>query len=126
MLTQTTILCAADLISNGNSSLGTNHPRGPQDLPYANTNKKITTTRKALIPFPSSLPCPNSTAKTTAVIIMQIIISNPASRKNFLLPNLSTKNIEMTVATRRAPLVIKDEKRAALAPNPKLWKITGA
>ena len=60
------------------------------------------------------------------VVTMQQIISNPASRKNFLLPNLSTKNIEMTVATRRAPLVIKDENSEALAPNPKLWKMTGA
>nr|AFK44535.1 unknown [Lotus japonicus] len=54
------------------------------------------------------------------------IISKPASRKNFLLPNLSTKNIEITVATRRAPLVMKDEMRDALLPNPKLWKMTGA
>lgn len=73
MLTQTTILCAADLISNGNSSLGTNHPRGPQDLPYANTNKKITITSNALIPFESSFPCPNSNAKTTPVIICKSI-----------------------------------------------------
>ena len=152
MLTQTTILCADDLISNGKSSLGTNHPRGPQDLPYAKTNKKITTTRKALTPFPISLPCPKFTAKTAPVIIckaknkskspisnsissiklkeykhvvtMQHIISKPASRKNFLLPYLSTKNIEMTVATRRAPLVIKDENSEALAPKPKLWKMT--
>jgi hypothetical protein len=67
MLTHTTTLCAADLISNGKSSLGTNHPKGPQDLPYANTNMNITTTKKMLTPNDNSFPLPNSRAKTTAV-----------------------------------------------------------
>ncbi|KAF1862034.1 hypothetical protein Lal_00026551 [Lupinus albus] len=67
MLTHTTTLCAADLISNGKSSLGTNHPKGPQDLPYANTNKKITMTKKILTPYESSLPPPKARAKTIAV-----------------------------------------------------------
>jgi hypothetical protein len=31
MLTDTVTLCAADRISNGKISLGTNQPRGPQD-----------------------------------------------------------------------------------------------
>lgn len=69
MLTHTTTLCAADLISNGNSSLGTNHPKGPHDLPYAKTNKKITITRKILAPNDSCFPFPNSKAKTIAVTI---------------------------------------------------------
>lgn len=50
----------------------------------------------------------------------QKINSQPASRKKALLPNLSTKAIDMSAATTRAALVITDEYRAALDPNPKL------
>jgi len=67
MLTHTTTLCADDLISNGKSSLGTNHPKGPQDLPYAKTNKKITTTRKIATPNDNCFPSPKQVAKTIAV-----------------------------------------------------------
>jgi len=66
MLTHTTTLCAADLISNGKSSLGTNHPRGPHDLPKPNTNRKITITKKTLTPNDNCLPSPNPRAKTIA------------------------------------------------------------
>lgn len=48
------------------------------------------------------------------------IISTPASRKKALLPNLSTKAIEMNVARTSAPLVIADEYNDAPEPNPKL------
>ena len=37
MLTETAILCAADRISSGKISLGTNHPRGPHDHAKAAT-----------------------------------------------------------------------------------------
>ena len=57
---------------------------------------------------------------------MQIIISAPASKKKALLPNLSTKAIEMSVATTSATLVITDEYKDAPEPNPKVWKMTGA
>lgn len=66
MLTQTTILCPADLVSSGKISLGTSQPRGPQDLPYAKTNKQMITTRKMPIPFGSVTPCPNFKAKVIA------------------------------------------------------------
>lgn len=46
MLTETFTLCAADRISNGKISLGTNHPRGPQDQanPATYMQMKSTTT----------------------------------------------------------------------------------
>lgn len=65
MFTHTTILWPADLVSRGKISVGTNQPRGPHDLPYPSTNKKITITRKILIPFDSSSPCPNFSARVT-------------------------------------------------------------
>lgn len=46
MFTETVILCAADRISSGKISLGTNHPRGPQDQanPATYMHMKRTTT----------------------------------------------------------------------------------
>uniref|UniRef100_A0A3Q7HB23 Uncharacterized protein n=1 Tax=Solanum lycopersicum TaxID=4081 RepID=A0A3Q7HB23_SOLLC len=136
ILTQTTMLCPADLVSRGNSSLGTSQPKGPQDLPYATTNMQIMTTRKMPIPFGSSSPSPNFKARVTATATCETnfqsrriskqkitkthIISTPASRKKALLPNLSTKAIEMNVARTSAPLVIADEYNDAPEPNPKL------
>lgn len=67
MFTQTTILCPADLVSRGKSSLGTNQPKGPQDLPKAKTNKQRTTTRNMPIPFGSFTPCPNFRARVIPV-----------------------------------------------------------
>ncbi|MFS8030054.1 hypothetical protein Hanom_Chr17g01529591 [Helianthus anomalus] len=66
MLTQTTILCPADLVSNGNNSLGTSQPNGPHDRPYAKTKIHIKITRKIPIPFGSSTPCPNLRARVIA------------------------------------------------------------
>lgn len=42
--TATVMLCPADRISNGNTSLGTVQPSGPHDHPKARTNRQITTT----------------------------------------------------------------------------------
>ncbi|KAI8021144.1 hypothetical protein LOK49_LG03G01318 [Camellia lanceoleosa] len=66
ILTQTTILWPADLVSKGKSSLGTNHPSGPHDLPKPKTNMQITMTRKMPIPFGIGTPCPNFRANVMA------------------------------------------------------------
>ncbi|KVI11579.1 hypothetical protein Ccrd_010009 [Cynara cardunculus var. scolymus] len=120
MLTQTTILCPADLVSNGNISLGTSHPSGPHDLPYPRTKRLITTTRKMPIPFGSSSPCPNFRASVTATAICKDhkhqIISIPASKKKNLLPNLSTKAIDINVARTRAPVVMVEDQSIPKAP----------
>ena len=42
--TETVMLCPADLVSNGNISLGTVHPSGPHDHPKAITKRHITVT----------------------------------------------------------------------------------
>lgn len=102
------------------------------------------TTRKTPIPFGSASPSPNFKARVTATatcgtnyqlstythvkqkshlkaeITKTQIISAPASRKKALLPNLSTKAMEMNVARTSAPLVIADEYNDAPEPKPKL------
>ncbi|CAA7402780.1 unnamed protein product [Spirodela intermedia] len=52
-LTQTTMLCPADLVSRGKISLGTSHPSGPHDHPAAR-------------PFDRLSPWPNFSARVTA------------------------------------------------------------
>lgn len=93
ILTQTTMLCPADLVSRGNSSLGTSQPKGPQDLPYATTNMQIMTTRKMPIPFGSSSPSPNFKARVTATATCEtnfqssICYNESLVRKNFKAEN---------------------------------------
>lgn len=50
-LTATVMPCPADLVSNGNISLGTVQPRGPHDHPKAKTNRQITITTNTEKPF---------------------------------------------------------------------------
>ncbi|KAG5605471.1 hypothetical protein H5410_026963 [Solanum commersonii] len=80
---------------------------------------QIMTTRKMPIPFGSSSPSPNFKARVTATATCEANFQS-TSRKKALLPNLSTKAIEINVARTSAPLVIADEYNDAPEPNPKL------
>lgn len=44
--TATVMLCPAERVSSGKISLGTVHPKGPQDHPKAATKRQITATTK--------------------------------------------------------------------------------
>lgn len=64
--TATVMLCPADLVSNGNISLGIVQPSGPHDHPKAKTNRQITITTKIENPFDSSSLFPNFTPRIMA------------------------------------------------------------
>uniref|UniRef100_A0A8R7UIA2 Uncharacterized protein n=1 Tax=Triticum urartu TaxID=4572 RepID=A0A8R7UIA2_TRIUA len=108
-LTHTTTLCPADRISSGNSSLGTSHPSGPHDHPYATTNKQMATTSTVLTPLDSSSPCPNLSARIVATTTMDAIICAPASMKSTRRPSRSTTTMDTSAPTTSIDPVMMDE-----------------
>lgn len=68
-LTATVMLCPAERVSNGNISLGTVQPSGPQDHPKPATKRQMTTTTRTEKPFESSLSLPNLRPNIMVTII---------------------------------------------------------
>ncbi|KAI4380601.1 hypothetical protein MLD38_006774 [Melastoma candidum] len=66
--TATVMLCPADLVSNGNISLGTVHPSGPHDHPNAKTKRHITVTTKMEKPLVRTWFSPNFNPKISETI----------------------------------------------------------
>ncbi|WVZ57637.1 hypothetical protein U9M48_007998 [Paspalum notatum var. saurae] len=107
-ITATTMLCPADLISNGQISAGTKKVRGPHDQakPATNTHIVINT-------------------RIAATVNCEMIICTPPTRKSFLRPNLSTSIIATMLANVAQRRVTTDEKRDALSSRPIVLNTTG-
>lgn len=90
--TQTVTLWPAERVSNGNVSLGINHPSGPHD--HANEETKVqtmTTTNVAKLLVKLSEWSLTLIPRTMAIINWEMNICTPASSNNIRRPTLSTE-----------------------------------
>lgn len=69
MFTETLILCAADLISNGKISDGTSQPSGPHDHAKDITNRHVNRTTRIAAPFGSVFVSVNFTIRIIPIAV---------------------------------------------------------
>ena len=117
--TKTVMACPAERVSSGKISLGTVHPRGPQDHPNAATNKQIAATNNAEKPLdsplspsnfrPKIIPTANCENMTDILIFMKLSVSNPTimEKKHYIISASENSNVKKGFVNRVACPVAK-------------------
>ena len=118
--TKTVMACPAERVSSGKISLGTVHPRGPQDHPNAARNKQIAATNNAEKPLdsplspsnfrPKIIPTANCEKMTTILLIfMKLSVSNPTimKKKHYIISASENSNVKKGFVNRVACPVAK-------------------